>query len=317
MQRRTALAAIGSSFLLARQSAGAQGVQPFRVIGPPIDAFKGVYYGVHAGIFRKLGLNVEASTLNSGAAAAAALIGGTADVGYTNITTLINAYLRGIAIQIVSPGILNTPDRVTVGILVRTDSPIHTGRDLVGKTVASVDLSATAAAGTKAWVEHDGGDPNSLKFIEAPTSTLAQMVVDGRAAAAVVNEPALSQAVALGTTRVVGDPMAALSKRYLLGAYAVIAPAAEKEADAMRRFATGMHAAQVYCNTHLVETADLVAGYSGIPADVVAHSVRVVDSEYVDADLVQPIVDALAKFGVTARSFSARDVISPYALRHR
>src|ERR1700735_5416449 len=103
MPRRTALAAIGSSFVFAGRSAGAQGAPAFKVIGPPIDAFKAVYYGEHAGLFEKVGLNVEASTLNSGAAAAAALIGGTADVGYTNITTLVNAYLKNIPIQILCP----------------------------------------------------------------------------------------------------------------------------------------------------------------------------------------------------------------------
>ena len=110
--------------------------------------------------------------INSGAAAVAALTGGEVDVALTNITTVVNAHVRNIPIQIIAPGALFSSDNPLVtGVLVRKDSPIQTGRDLNGATVASVDLDATAAAGIKAWAGKSGGDISTIKFIEAPSAS--------------------------------------------------------------------------------------------------------------------------------------------------
>jgi NitT/TauT family transport system substrate-binding protein len=318
MRRRTALAAIGSTFVVAARSAGAQSLPAIRVIGPPLDGFKATYYGIQSGIFRKFGLNVEALQINSGAAAVAALVSGDADVGLTNITTFVNAHNKGVAIQIISPGAVFSSDRpIGTGILVRKDSPIQSGRDINGQTVASIDLDATAAAGIKAWVGSSGGDPSSIKFIEAPSAVAVQMLEDGRVAVAVVNEPVLSDALARGKTRVAADPMAAIAKRFLLAVYTVMAPAAAQKADAMRRFASAMHESQVYVNAHLPETVDLVAAYTKTAPDVVAHSARIIDGEYVDADTLQPIVDALARNTPNGKSAPLGDLVSPYALKRR
>ena len=82
----------------------------------------------------------------------------------------------------------------------------------------------------------------------------------------------------------------------------------------MRRFAQAMHESQLYVNAHLPETADLVSSYTKIAPDVVAKSQRIVDAEYASPDILQPIIDALAKYTSTGKTFPARELISPYAL---
>jgi len=317
MNRGAAIAAISSSLVLAGRTAAAQTLPALRVIGPPIDGFKGTYYGIQSGIFRKYGLDVQPLLINSGAAAVATLIGGDAEVAITNITTFVNAHNRGVPIQIIAPGALYASDRpVSTGIIVRSGSSIKSGRDINGQTVASIDLDATAAAGIKAWVIKGGGDPGSVKFLEAPSAVAVQMLEDGRVAVAVVIEPVLSNALASGKARLLADPMAAIAGHFLLACYTVMAPVAAQRPDDMRHFAQAMHESQVYVNAHLADTVDLVAAYTKIAPDVVAKSARIIDGEYVDADTLQPIVDALAKSNGT-KAAPVREYISPYALARR
>jgi NitT/TauT family transport system substrate-binding protein len=314
VKRRAALAAT-AAFALVGRGANAQAPSALRVIGPPNDGFKAVFYAIRAGIFAKNGLTVETTLVNSGAAAAAALIGGSADVAYTNMTTLVTAHVKAIPIQILAPGpiFIGSAAKMTSAMLVLTDAPIQTGRDLNGKTIGSVALGDTMAASVLAWIDQNGGDSSTVKLIEAPASAAVQMLEEGRISAAAVNEPAVTQAISTGKARALANPNVAIAKTFLQALFAIMAPPADPQA--MRRFAQSMHEASVYTNAHLPETVDIVAGYSGIAPDVVARSARFVDAEYADTALIQPAIDVLAKYNLIAHGFPAQDIVSPYALK--
>jgi NitT/TauT family transport system substrate-binding protein len=315
IDRRTALAA-GAAFVAAPRWASAQSNASLHVIGPPNDGFKAVYYGVKAGIFKRHGVDVEVSLINSGAAAAAALIGGTADVAYTNITTLILAHNKGVPIQILAPGaVFDSDNRLTTAIIVLKDGPIRSGLDLDGKTVGSVSLGDTMAASIQAWVDQNGGHSQSLKIIEVPASAAVETLQAGRVSAAAMNEPAVTQALAGGNARALGNPNAAIAKRFMQAMFAVMGPVATAKSDAVVRFAQAMHEASAYTNTHMPETIDLVAGYSGIAPDVVARSARFIDGLTMDPTLIQPVIDVLVKYGITSPNFPAAQIISSYALK--
>jgi NitT/TauT family transport system substrate-binding protein len=314
VKRGTALAAT-AAFALAGRGANAQTASTLRVIGPPNDGFKAVFYAIRAGIFAKNGVTVQTTLVNSGAAAAAALIGGAADIAYTNMTTLVTAHAKAIPMQIVAPGpvFTSTTAKMTSAMLVLTDSPIQTGRDLNGKTIGSVALGDTMSASVLAWIDQNGGDSSTVKIIEAPASAAVQLLQEGRISAAAVNEPAVSQAISTGKARALANPNVAIAKTFLQALFAIMAPATDPQA--MRRFAQSMHEASVYTNAHFAETVDLVAGYSGIAPDVVARSARFTDAEYADPALIQPAIDVLAKYTIIAHGFPAQELISPYALK--
>jgi NitT/TauT family transport system substrate-binding protein len=315
MNRRAAIVA-GTAFAVLPQWAAAQTNAPLRVIGPPNDGFKAVYYAAKNGVFTKHGVEVAVSLINSGAAAAAALIGGAADIAYTNITTLILAHNRGVPMQIIAPGAAyDTEGRMTTAIVVLKDSPFRSGADLNGKTIGSVSLGDTMAASIQAWVDQSGGDSKTIKIVEVPASASIESLQAGRISAATMNEPAVSQALATGNMRTLANPNMAISKKFLQALFAVMAPVAATKADAMQRFAQAMRESSAYTNTHMAETVDLVAGYSGIAPAVVARSARFVDALTIDPALIQPVVDVLVKYGLTSPSFPASQLISAYALK--
>jgi len=315
MNRRAAIAA-GAAFAALPRIAAAQSGTPLRIIGPPNDGFKAVYYAAKSGIFAKHGIDAEVSLINSGSAAAAALIGGAADVAFTNITTLILAHNKGLAMQIIAPGALFDSElRMTTAIVVLKDSPFRSGADLNGKTIGSVSLGDTMAASIQAWVDQTGGDSKTIKIVEVPASASADSLQAGRISAATMNEPAVSQALATGNVRALTNPNSAISKKFLQALFAVMAPVAAAKADAMQRYAQAMRESSAYTNTHLPETVDLVAGYSGIAAPTVARSARFVDALTIDPALIQPVIDVLVKYGLTAPSFPAGQLVSPYALK--
>jgi len=314
--RRLLTAFAGALFLLSG-SALAQNVMTIRVVGTPNDGYKAIYYGVRAGIFQKYGLDVQPTMLNSGSAAVAALIGGAADLAYTSITAVIRAHDHGVPVQIIAPSSLYTSERPISSLLVLKDSPLHSGRDLNGKTVGSLALGDTYAISVLAWIDQTGGDSHTVKVVEIPVTAAIAALETGRVAATMVNEPNTTQALATGKVRTLAHPVDAIAKRFESGAFAVMAPAVTQNEAGWKRFAAAMHESQLYTNAHLPETVDLVASYTGIAPEDVARSVRFVDPEYVEARNLQPVIDVFAKYGITDRAFSARELISPAALKPR
>jgi len=304
--------------LLLLSSAAAQGQSPalIRVVGPPNDGYKSVYYAVRSGIFRKYGLDVQPSIVASGAAAAAALSGGAAEVAYTNILTLIQAHTHYVPMVFVAPGAMQIVERSPTVTLVLKESPIRTGRDMNGKTLGSASLRDINAAATMAWIDKTGGDSKTLRVVEVPASAGGAFLEEHRADAVTLNEPAVSQAMASGRLRILANPYEAVGSGETAG-FAAMTPVIEKNRDMMVRFAKAMHESQVYTNAHLPQTVDIVSAYSGATVDVVAHSVRFIDAEYLEPKNLQPLIDLCAKYGLIDRSFPAQEVISSVAVKPR
>ncbi|HEY5348822.1 MAG TPA: ABC transporter substrate-binding protein [Candidatus Lustribacter sp.] len=285
-----------------------------RVVGPPNDGYKAVYYGVKSGIFKKYGLDVQTSLVASGAAAAAALSGGAADIAYTNILTLIQAHTHNVPMVFVAPGNLQLPGKSQTNMLVLADSPIKSGKDLVGKTLGSTSLRDINAAASLAWIDKTGGDSKTLKVVEVPASAGAAFLEEHRADAVTLNEPAVSQALATGKIRILAPPYDAVGAGMTAG-FAAMAPYVAQNRDVMARFAKAMHEASVYTNTHLADTVDLVAAYTNVPPDVVAKSVRFVDAEYLEPRYLQPMIDLCARYNLIDKDFPAAEVIGSVAVK--
>lgn len=312
--RRAVTAAAVALIVFAGCPVASQGLSTIRVVGPPNDGYKAVYYGIRSGIFRRYGLNVQASIVASGAAAAAALSGGAADIAYTNILTLIQAHTHNVPMVFVAPGALQVVERRTTMTLVLADSPIKTGRDMNGKTLGSSSLRDINAAATLAWIDKTGGDSKSVRVIEVPASAGQAFLEQHRADAVTLNEPAVSQALASGRVRVLANPYEAVGTGMAAG-FAAMETSVAKDRDAMTRFAKAMHEASTYTNTHLPQTVDLVAAYSGATVDVVAHSVRFIDADYLESKTMQPLIDLCARYGLIDRSFPGSEVISSVAVK--
>ncbi len=314
---RLLLALLMAGGLVAIPAAQAQSQAPLtviRAVGPPNDGFKAVFYGVKSGIFKKYGLDVQTSIVASGAAAAAALSGGAADIAYTNILTLIQAWTHNVPMVFVSPGNLQKTGMSQTNLLVLSDSPIKTGKDMNGKTLGSSSLRDINAAASLAWIDKTGGDTKTVKVVEVPASAGAAFLTEHRADAVVLNEPAVSQAIATGKIRILAPPYDAVGSGMTAG-FAAMAPYVAANRDAMDRFAKAMHEASTYTNAHMAETVDMVAAYSGATPEVVAKSVRFVDADYLEPRYLQPMIDLCAHYQLIDKNFPAADVISSVAVK--
>ncbi len=93
-----------------------------------------VEYGVRAGLFKEVGLDIDISYTAGGAATVQAVISGSVDVAMqTGLLGLIGAYAKGAPVRVISPAITGSPELFWYA---RTESGIKSLKDADGKTMA-------------------------------------------------------------------------------------------------------------------------------------------------------------------------------------
>jgi hypothetical protein len=70
-----------------------------------------------------------------------------------------------------------------------------------------------------------------------------------------------------------------------------------------------MSTASAYVNTHTVETADALSAFSGVPAASIIDTGISFFATSVDPRDIQPLIDAMAKYGLIDHRFDATDFI--------
>ncbi len=273
-------------------------------------------YADHAGLFEKAGLHVEIVHLNGGGAAiAAAVAGGSLDIGKANTLEVIAAHARGIPFTIVAPAAYSTVASPEAAIIVPLDSPIHAARDLVGKTLGVTGLVTPQVLATKAWLDANGGDSQSVHFVEIPPPAVPAALEAGRIDAAPIFEPTLTQALAGGKIRAIAYPYGAIAKRFEDADFFTTTAWAAQHGDAIVRFARVMHDANLYVAAHESEMIPLIAAYVKIDPAVLAAMHHPGRALYVTPSELQPLIDAAAKYGFIAAPFPAQELVSDLALK--
>jgi NitT/TauT family transport system substrate-binding protein len=310
MTRRHTLGVLGAATAAAVPRLAPAQTQPvhLRLASAPDDDATPILYALSAGLFRAAGLDVELTAAGSGSAVAAAVAGGGVDIGKSNMIVLITAHARGVPLTLVAPSGLYLSALANNTFLVLKDSPIRAGHDFNGKIVAVPALNDLQSLAARAWIDQNGGDVASVRFVEVPANAVAAAVDSGRIDAGAVANPAMAQALGTGKYRGVGSIADAIAKRYLTSAWFGNGDFVHKNADAIRRFAGVVRDASIYANAHHPQTVDLLARFSGADSATIAKMTRSEVGTSLDPADIQPLIDVAAKYGVVAKRFDAREM---------
>lgn len=312
---RRAFVALTAAFAAAGGRAGAQGAKVLRIASAPNDDVTPLLYAQAAGLFAREGLDIRIQASNSGAAVAAAVAGGSMEIGKSSIMGLVAAHRRGLPFVMIAPAGLYTSENPVVAMLVAKDGALRAPRDLDGKTISVPALGDLYAIANAAFVDQAGGDSKTLKFIEMPSSASPQAIIDRRIDGATMTTPLLVTALDTGKLRVLGHPFDAIAKRFIQAAFFATSDFVEKNRDVVDRFQRVMRTAAIYANAHHAETAPMLAKFTKEDPKLVARMPRTLAGTGLDPALVQPVIDLAARYKAIPAAFDARAMIDPKAAK--
>lgn len=310
ISRREALGVLGATALTVSRPARAssQPLPVVRVGAQPDDDVTPVLYGIRSGIFERLGLSVKVQRAPGGAAIASAVAGGSIDIGHSNMLPLIIAHTRGLAFTIVAGAGLYLADHPDGALVVAADAPIRTASDLNGKIASVPSLRDIFQLAIMAWVDRQGGDSSTVKFIEVPNAVVPEALGQRRIDAAMLVNPSLIAALDTQKVRVLAHSFDALAERFLIAAWFCDETYAQRNHDLIRRFREGIRQAASYTNTHPQETVAVLASFSRIKADLIKRMQRNIAELSLNPKDIQPLIDASVKYKLIANGFPAREL---------
>jgi ABC-type nitrate/sulfonate/bicarbonate transport system substrate-binding protein len=296
---------------VGNSSAVAQSKLPtVTVIASPDDAITPVLYAKASGMFERAGLDVEITKGSGGAAVTAAVVGGSYDIGHAGLLALLTAHIHRVPVVIIAPGAYFQPQNPYAGLLVSTTGGINTAKDLNGKIVSSATLGDLSTVAIMSWMEANGGDPKSLKFVEIPMGAAGAAIEANRVYAASVTEPFLDAALQTGKVKMLGTAYAAIASHYLFSAWFTTNDWAAKNPAVVRKFEDVVLRAAAYTNTHPDETAPIIGQFSAMQPGVFEHmSQRAYAGTRLAAADLQPLIEKAAHFGVIPNSFPAKELL--------
>lgn len=306
-------AGIASLGALSAERASAQEASkltPVRIAVTAGDGNTAGIYAKYAGTFEKAGLDVQLQAMANGSAVAAAVVSGAFDIGTGGVTSVFLAHEKGLPFVFIAPGGLYDARAPYDGAIVLKDATLTLGKDVENQIVGTVSLQGIGHDAICAWIDQHGGDPSKVRFTEVPYSAVGAALLQHRVVAAETITPSMSAALDTGMFRLI-PVLDAIGKLYIQSAWFTTRDYSAKNPEVVRKFAQIMAATSAYVNAHHEETAPVVSRFSGIPLNIIQHMPRATEGITLSADLLQPPLNACAKYGSLKKAFPAREVIDP------
>jgi len=308
MKRRLVMSAL-AALALSCGTAPVQAADPVVVnVGAlPVDTSAVIFYAQSQGYFKAAGLDVRIQTMTSGPVLAQAVAGNAIDIGVANVATVASARLRGVPLKFIAPAAIASDATRTDLIVVGKDSPITKAADLNGKTIGLNGLRDLQQLCAMAWVDKHGGDSKTLKFVEVPFPTMGVALQQNRVDAAMPVEPFVSADRAI--TRSLGDVLDGVGSHYMIVGWLATDSWLAAHPDVATKFAGAIAKAAVWANTHQAESAAILVANSKLDPATAATMARAVYGTQLEPSLIQPVIDAAAKYGIIDKPIAASDLI--------
>jgi NitT/TauT family transport system substrate-binding protein len=264
-----------------------------------------LFYALDQGFFKKNGIDVQMTILRSGGPAMEGVAAGHLDIGTGKSVSLGSAMLRGIPFVVIAPGQMWYAGSPSSAIVVPIDSPIKSAKDLAGKTVAVISLRNVGELAYDAYLDANGVDPASVKFLELPPLQVGEAVVAGRVAAGSLIDPELTNALGTHKVRRLANAYDAIAKQFYLTAWFATRDWADKNKDVTKRFVDAVIQGGIWGEANRERATDALARLT--KTEPVRSSARF--GRRLEPSGLQPLWDAAYKYKIYNAPLRAADYL--------
>jgi NitT/TauT family transport system substrate-binding protein len=304
---RTTFACFTLALTMIPAAGSAQNAAPIKLATIPIDTGAEAFYAADQGFFKKNGLDIAIERISNGSAITAAVVAGSLDIGFSNVVSLAIAFQHGVPITLIAPASVYNTKAPTTVCSVASNSAIKSAKDLNGKIFATNGLKNIGEFAPRAWIDRNGGDSSTVKFVEMPFPEMAAALAAGRIDAAVLAEPTAT--VAKTELRFLSKCYDGVGNDYLLGAWFVTTAWANAHPDVVKRFQQAMRDTAVWANANHSASAAILAREAKIDPEIALRMNRAPYSERLDPTQIQPVIDVTAKYGALPAPYPAGELI--------
>ena len=251
-----------------------------------------LYLGIKKGFFKQQNLDVQPQVMQGGAEVVTGVVSGSQDFGFAATEPLVVAKSKGLPVKIVTSGnqAAKQPSQAWSAIMVKGSSPVHSLKDLEGKTIATNALKNTNQLAALELLRRAGVDVNKVKWAEIPFPDMPSALQSGRVDAAAPVEPFVTLIGKAGG-RIVSPLFAGVQPGMTIGIYFTTDKQIQEDPQLVQRFAKAMNKSLDYAQAHPDEARQVIKTYTKIPPQAVAK----IHLPLWSSDLNRPTIELMGK----------------------
>lgn|SRR4051794_6431093 len=268
-----------------------------------------LYVAVDQGLFEKEGLKVTPQVgTGGGAGLVTGLVSGDLNFAYTNYVSVVQAASKGLPLTMVRENDRPGPQ----ALYSLPNSGITKPADLKGKKVAINGLGNIMELTTRAALEENGVDPDSVDFVELPPPDMLASLAAGNVDAAWLAEPFVTIAGSKGYVPVL-DVFSGSTEDLPVAGWATSVPFGQKNPNTVAAFNRAMDAAMKKVHDDPSQVAKIVPTYTQLTPEVAAKLNPInfaVDSHLED---VAQVEELMRKYGFIDKKVDVKKLIASSA----
>jgi NitT/TauT family transport system substrate-binding protein len=304
-------------FVLANHRAAAADLEKVRVSIIPINDVAPLFVAMKNGYFRELGLEIDTTPSVGGAAGIPGLIGGSFDVVYGNVVSVLLASQQGLDVKVIAPGTkVALRDTDTTPIIVRTDSGIKSGKDLEGKSISVNTRNNVIWLYARAWIKATGGDPDKVTFKEIPFPQVEDALRQQRVDAAFLVAPFSVVSLQKPGLMAIANPYSDIQPGVDVGQYITTGKLLSTKPEMIKKFVTGLRKGAEWFNANRKseELLTVISGYTKTDASILQSVALPAAPLQSDLPQVKKTMDLMIENKLLPRPIDLSKVIDPMAL---
>lgn len=275
----------------------------------PIADCGQLYVAIEKGYFKDENLTVDLVKLAGGAKILEALAGGSVDVGFTNVVSLILSKSAGLDFVAIAGGPIEDSSHAEHAILVQKDSDINSISTLAGEKIALNTRKNIDELMIAELLEKHGVDLQSVQFVEIPFPRMENMLELNQVDAAAIIEPFVTFALKNGKSKVISYNYVELYPRIEISTYVVSRSWLEKNKEVAERFARAISKATDLALQNPEELRSAVSKYTSLTSEQMQGVVLPTFGHRLSDSQLQSFADRVLKRGWMQKSVDASQLI--------
>lgn len=158
--------------------------------------FLPVFMSKDNGCFEKRGLDVTLTLIPIANNIPATVISGSAQIGMTTPTILLQATENGLELMAVAGSSRMMSNNPTMSVVMRSDVKVASVADLKGKRIAAPGIGSMGEVVMRKWLKDAGLKPGEVNVVEAPIPQMFDLLKGNTVDGVIIMEPIRSRIVA-------------------------------------------------------------------------------------------------------------------------
>lgn len=257
-------------------------------------------YAEATGAFERVGVRTQIQLdLGHPAEVIELVAAGTLELGYADVISITRALQARVPIVVLAPGGLYVAEEPIVVLAQAPGSALRSGADLAGRVVHTPAEHDLARLSVRAWVDREGGDAATVRFVWGRKMIgAAADLAAGVADAFIISEP--QRTLQAADVRQLGAPMGAIAPRFLMGAYVAGRAWSGAQAPMAQRLAAALHETAAWANGHRAKTAPILAERLRFAPAITTSMTRAAYAEAIAPEILEPVLRVAARYGAIA-----------------